>query len=104
MLSVILAFLVGSYLGMRLTLVPGAKRALDRIRDTQLLASSVSMATLDRLERGDVEGAKRLLATQVSGYYCSDMIDASGQGAATRKHIEALSSRSPVLKQMLESR
>jgi hypothetical protein len=103
-LLVVLAFVIGYNLGLRLTLVPGAKKAINGLRDTELLASSISIAALDRLERGDTEGAKRLLATQVSGYYRSDMIDASGKGAATRKHIEDLSMRSPLLKQMLDSR
>jgi hypothetical protein len=101
--AVLLTLLVGYYLGLRLTLAEGAKKAFRGLRDTQLLASSVSVTTLDRLERGDVEGAKRLLATQISGYYRSDMIDASGNGAITRKYIEDLSSRSPVLKEMLSS-
>jgi hypothetical protein len=102
-LLVVLAFAIGYNLGLRVALVPGAKKAIDGLRDTQLLASSVSIATLDRLERGDAEGAKRLLATQISGYYRSDLIDVSGKGPATRKHIEDLSSRSPILKQMLDS-
>ena len=100
---VVLAVLVGYNLGLRLTLAKEATKALRRLRDTQLLASTISITTLDRLERGDSDGAKRLLATQISAYYRSDMNDTSVEGATVRQHIQDLSARSPVLKQMLDS-
>jgi hypothetical protein len=35
----------------------------------------ISVTALDRLENGDIDGTKRLLATNVSGYYRSSIKD-----------------------------
>jgi hypothetical protein len=102
-LLILLGFMSGYLLGLRLTLIPGAKRAITHLRDTQFFATTISIATLERLERGDVDGAKRLLANEISGYYHSDMIDASENSASMRKAVEELSTRSPVLKKAMDS-
>jgi hypothetical protein len=99
---IFLAFLSGYYLGLRLTLLEEAKRAFRDVGDTQRFAAMISVTTLDRLESGDVDGAKRLLATNVFGYYRSNIKDDPfAVQAKLREMIEKTGDRSPVLKQLL---
>jgi len=101
-LSVFLAFLAGCYLGVSLVLPGSMKKLLRDASDSGYFAAVISLSTLDRLERGDVDGAKRLLAQNVSIYCKSDMPDAD----ATRKtklrgQAEEVSAHSPALKEQL---
>ncbi len=96
------AFIVGYFLGMRLDLAGYAHRAFVGITDQQYFASTLSIAGLERLERGDIDGAKRLLATNVSGYYRHPVRDADPRRQAQiREQIEKTSEHSPILKEML---
>ena len=58
--------------------------------------------SLTALENGDIDGTKRLLATNVSGYYRSSIKDDPfAIEPKLRETIEKTSEHSPVLKQML---
>ena len=77
-------------------------QALRVASDTGYLAAVVSLTALDRLERGDVEEAKRLLADNIATYCKSDVPDAyPTRKAHFREHAEKLSARSLVLKERL---
>jgi hypothetical protein len=96
------AFVSGCYLGLRLTLLKEAKKAFRDIGNTQRFAAMISVTALDRLENGDIDGTKRLLATNVSGYYRSSIKDDPfAIEPKLRETIEKTSEHSPVLKQML---
>jgi hypothetical protein len=99
---ILFAFVGGYHLGLRLTLLEEAKKAFVGIQDTQHLAAVISAATLKRLESGDTEGAKRLLATNLSGYHRADRkVAPSPQQITLRQEIEKMSEQSPTLRQML---
>ena len=100
--SILLAFAVGNYFGLRLTFHQGVKKALSSLDDQQYFAAVLSVATLDRLENGDVDAAKRLAATNLASYYRSkgrrtDPV----RSAEVRSRIEKLSEHSPILKEKL---
>jgi hypothetical protein len=102
LLVVLLAFVSGCYLALRLTLLKEAKKAFRDIGNTQRFAAMISVTALDRLENGDIDGTKRLLATNVSGYYrLSIKDDPFAIEPKLRETIEKTSEHSPVLKQML---
>ena len=63
LLVVLLAFVSGYYLGRRLTLLKEAKKAFRDVGNTQRFATTISVAALERLENGDIDGTKYLLAT-----------------------------------------
>src|SRR5215469_203925 len=75
-LSVFLPFLAGCYVGVNLVLPGSVKKLFRDASDTGYSAAVISLSTLDLLERGKVDGAKRLLAQNVSIYCRSDMPDA----------------------------
>jgi len=101
-LGIILAFVLGYYLGINLVLPGSANKLFRDASDTGYFAALISLASLDRLERGDADGAKRLLAQNVSSYCRSDMPDADPtRRAQFRHHAEELSARSAVLKELL---
>jgi len=101
-LGLVVAFFLGYYLGMRLELAGYAHRAFRGITDQQYYATMLSIAGLERLERGDVDGAKRLLATNVSSYYRHPLRDSDPRRQAQiREQIQKTSEHSPMLKDML---
>jgi hypothetical protein len=101
-LWLIVAFITGYYLGMRFELAGYARRAFVGIGDQQYFAAALSVAGLERLERGDIEGAKRLLATDLAGYYRSTVRDADPRRQAQLcEQIQKTSEHSAVLKEML---
>jgi hypothetical protein len=102
LLVVLLVFMSGYYLGLRWTLLKEAKKAFRDVGNTQRHATMISVAALDRLENGDIDGAKRLRATNVSDYYRSSIKDDPfAVEPKLREMIEKTSEHSPVLKQML---
>jgi hypothetical protein len=101
-LSVFLAFLAGCYLGVNLVLPGSMKKLFRDASDTGYFAAVISLGTLDRLERGDVDGAKRLLAQNVSIYCRSDLPDADPtRRIQLRRQVEEVSTHSPALKEQL---
>jgi len=103
-LSLLLAAFAGYYLGLRLTLLREAAKAFREVGDAQRFTATaiVSVTALDRLENGDVNGAKRILATNVASYYHSNIkYDPFAVQLKLRETIEKTSERSPVLKEML---
>jgi hypothetical protein len=99
---IIMAFTVGYALGTNLVVMRSAKKAFADVADSQYFASLVSVTTLDRLESGKVDDAKRLLAINISGYYTSRMPDVDQlRKAQLCEKARKLSERSPVLKEML---
>ena len=101
-LSVILAFLAGYFLGVNLVFPGNVKKLFRDASDTGYFAAVISLATLDRLERGDAEGAKRLLAQNISIYCRSDLPDADPtRRTQLRRHAEEVSAHSPALKEQL---
>ena len=101
-LSVFLAFLAGCYVGVSLVLPGSIKKLFRDTSDTGYFAAVLSLGTLDRLERGEVDGAKRLLAQNVSIYCRSDMADADPtRKAKLRRQAEEVSAHSPALKEQL---
>lgn len=101
-LSVILAFLAGYFLGVNLVFPGSVKKLFRDAADTGYFAAVISLGTLDRLERGDVDGAKRLLAQNVSIYCRSDLPDADpARKAKLRRQAEEVSTHSPALKEQL---
>src|ERR1051325_2099054 len=100
--SVILAFVAGYYLGIILVLPGHVQNLFHDATDTGYFAAVMSLATLDNVERGDTEGAKRLLAQNVSIYCRSEVPDADpSRKAQLRQDAEKISARSPVLKELL---
>ncbi len=100
-LSLLLAAFAGYYLGLRLTLI---REAFRDVGDAQRFAATaiVSVTALDRLESGDVNEAKRLLATNVASYYHANIkYDPFAVQLKLRETIEKTSERSPILKEML---
>ena len=101
-LSVFLAFLAGCYLGVNLALPSTMKKLFHDSSDTGYFAAVMSLATLEVLERGDVEGAKRLLAQNVSIYCRSNLPDADPtRKTKLRRQAEEVSAHSPALKEQL---
>jgi hypothetical protein len=101
-LGLLVSFFFGYYLGMRLELAGYAHRAFRGISDQQYYATILSIAGLERLERGDIDGTKRLLATNVSSYYRHPPGDADPRRQAQiREQIEKTKEQSPMLKEML---
>ena len=101
-LSVVLAFIAVSYLGLNLLVLGVGKKLFRDASNTGYFAALVSLTALDRLERGDVEDTKRLLADNIATYCKSDVPDADPtRKAHFREHAEKLSARSPVLKERL---
>ena len=100
--SILLALAVGYYFGLRLALQQGVRKALSGLEDKHYFAAVLSVATLEKLENGDVDGAKRLAATNLAGYYRSKVRDAdAARSAEVRDRIEKLSGHSPILKEKL---
>jgi hypothetical protein len=60
-LSIVLAFATGYNLGFKWTAGWMAKSALKRLADSDFYAASLSVAGLERLEKGDVDGASLVL-------------------------------------------
>jgi hypothetical protein len=101
-LGLVVAFFLGYFFGMRLELAGYAHRAFRGISDQQYYATMLSIARLERLECGDIDGAKRLLATNVSSYYRHPLRDTDPRRQAQiREEIQQTSEHSPMLKQML---
>lgn len=101
-LSIFLAFLAGCYLGVNLVLTGTIKELLRNGSDTSYSAALISLGTLDQLERGNADGAKRLLAQNVSIYCRSDLPDADpARKAKLRRQAEKISAHSPALKEQL---
>jgi hypothetical protein len=100
-LSILFSAFVGYYLGLRLTLLREALRGVGA--EQRFAATAISSVTaLDRLENGDVNEAKRLLATNVASYYHSNIkYDPFGVQPKLREKIEKTSEHSSVLKEML---
>ena len=96
------AFTAGYVVDMRLELAGYLHRAFRGITDQQYFATTLSIAGLERLERGDIDGAKRLLATNISSYYRYPAPDVDPRRAAQlREQIQKTSEHSPMLKEML---
>lgn len=101
-LSILLAFAAGVFLGLRGTLAWTSRVALKRLADSDFYAATLSVSGLELLERGDIEGAKRLLASDLSGYRRSKAKQVpSAHEAALLQQIEKTSEHSAILKQML---
>jgi hypothetical protein len=101
-LCVIFAFLAGYCLGVNLVLPRSAKKLFHDASDTGYFAAVISLTTLERLERGDLEGAKRLLAQNISIYCRSDLPDADpSRRTRLRRQAEEISAHSPALKEQL---
>jgi hypothetical protein len=101
-LSVILAFLAGYFLGVNLVFPGSVKKLFRDAADTGYFAAVISLGTLDRLERGDVDGAKRLLAQNISIYCRSDLPDADPtRRIQLRRQVEELTAHSPALREQL---
>ena len=101
-LSVVVAFLVGYFLGVNLVFPDSVKKLFRDASDTGYFAAIISLATLDRLERGDAEGAKRLLAQNISRYCRSDMPEADPtRRTQLRRQAEEVSAHSPILKEQI---
>jgi hypothetical protein len=101
-LSVFLAFLAGCYLGVNLVLPGTMKKLLRDTSDSGYFAAVMSLGILEVLERGDAEGAKRLLAQNISIYCRSDMPDADPiRKAKLRQQAEKVSAHSPALREQL---
>jgi hypothetical protein len=101
-LSVIFAFLIGYLLGVNLVFPGSVKKLFRDASDTRYFAAVISLGTLDRLERGDAEGAKRLLAQNLSFYCRSDMPETDpARRTQLRRQAEELSAHSPILKEQL---
>ena len=78
------------------------KKLLRGTSDSGYFAAVMSFSTLEVLERGDAEGAKRLLAQNVSIYCRSDIPDAdSTRKAKLRRQVEEVSAHSQALREQL---
>jgi hypothetical protein len=100
--SILLAFVTGYNLGFRWTVAWTARSALKRLADSDFYAASLSVAGLDRLESGDIDGAKRLLARDLSGYFRSKAKEVpSSHEAVLLQQMEKTSEHSTILKEML---
>jgi hypothetical protein len=55
-LSILLAFTAGYSLGFRWTIALYARSSLKRLADSEFYAATLSLAGLERLEKGDVDG------------------------------------------------
>ena len=101
-LSILLAFAAGYSLGFRWTIALYARSALKRLADSEFYAATLSVAGLERLEKGDIDGAKRVLATDLSAYVRSKAKEVpSSHEAVLLQQIQKTSERSPMLKEML---
>jgi hypothetical protein len=101
-LSILLAFAAGVFLGLRGTLAWTSRVALKRLADSEFYAATLSVAGLERLEKGDIDGAKRVLATDLSAYVKSKAKEVpSSHEAVLLQQIQKTSEHSPMLKEML---
>ena len=101
-LFVVLAFIAVAYLELNLVVLGVGKKLFRDASDTGYSTAVFSLATLDLLERGDVEGVKRLLADNIATYCKPDVPDADpARKAHFRELAEKVSARSPVLKERL---
>ena len=101
-LCVIFAFLAGYFLGVNLVFPGDVKKLFRHASDTGYFAAVISLATLERLERGDLDGAKRLLAQNISIYCRSDLPDADpSRRTRLRQQAEEIGAHSPALKEQL---
>jgi hypothetical protein len=101
-LSILLAFAAGYSLGFRWTVAVYARGALKRLADSEFYAATLSVAGLERLEKGDIDCAKRVLATDLSAYVRSKAKEVpSSHEALLLQQIQKTSEHSPVLKEML---
>src|SRR5262245_39932026 len=98
----VLAFIVIAYLELNLVVLCVGKKLFRDASDTGYSTAVYSLATLDVLERGDVDGAKRLLAENIAIYCKPDLPDADPtRKAHFREQAEKLSNRSAALKERL---
>jgi hypothetical protein len=101
-LSILLAFAAGYSLGFRWALALYARSGLKRLADSEFYAATLSLAGLERLEKGDVDGAKRVLATDLSAYVRSKAKEVpSSHEAVLLQQFKKTSEHSPMLKEML---
>jgi hypothetical protein len=101
-LFVVLAFLVVAYVELNLVVFGVGKKFFRDASDIGYSTAVWSLGTLDLLERGDVDGVKRLLASNVAGYCKSGLPDADPtRKAHFRELAEKVSTRSPALKERL---
>jgi hypothetical protein len=101
-LSILLAFTTGYSLGFRWTVAMYARSALKRLADSDFYAATLSVVGLERLEKGDIDGAKHVLATDLSAYVRSKAKETStSHEAVLLQQIQKTSEHSPVLKEML---
>ncbi len=101
-LSILLAFATGYSVGFRWTIALTARSALKRLADSDFYAATLSVSGLEHLERGDIDGAKRLLATDLAGYFRKKSKEVPSSHEAVLLHqIERTSEHSAILKQML---
>jgi len=100
--SILCAFAVGYDLGFRWTLAWTSRSGLKRLADSDFYAATLSVSGLEHLERGDIDGAKRLLATDLAGYFRKKSKEVPSSHEAVLLHqIERTSEHSAILKQML---
>jgi hypothetical protein len=100
--SILCAFAIGYNLGFRWTVAWTARSALKRLADSDFYAATLSVAGLEHLERGDIDGAKRLLAGNLSSYVRSKAKEVpSSHEAVLLQQIEKTSEHSTILKEML---
>ena len=79
-----------------------ARSALKRLSDSDFYAATLSVAGLERLEKGDIDGAKHVLATDLSAYVRSKAKEVpSSHEAVLLQQIQKTSEHSTMLKQML---
>ena len=101
-LCVVLAFIVVAYVELNLVVFVVGKKLFRDASNTGYSMAVWSLGTLDLLERGDVEGVKRLLATNIATYCKSGLPDADPtRKAHFREQAEKLSTRSAALKECL---
>ena len=75
---------------------------MKRLADSDFYAATLSVAALHHLEKGDIDGAKRVLATDLSGYVRSKAKEVpSSHEAVLLQQIQKASEDSTILKQML---
>jgi hypothetical protein len=101
-LSILLAFATGYSVGFRWTVALTARSALKRLADSDFYAATLSVSGLEHLERGDIDGAKRLLGTDLAGYFRKKSKEVpSSHEAVLLQQIQTTSEHSTTLKDML---
>ena len=79
--------------------------ALQSLEDKQRYSCMISLAALDKLEKGDQEYAKRILAREVAGYYQHPLGSAdSPHRKEIFSYIEALRAKSSALDKELSKK